>query len=53
MAIILGLNVHCKLLTKMKIAPARFGHGFGTFTLKEAKLFTSLLIKLKVPFECE
>lgn len=51
MAVILELNVHCKLLTKIENDSARFG--FGTFILEEAELLTSLLIGLKVPFECE
>ena len=50
MAVILEWNVHCKLLTKIKNASE---NGFGTFTLEEAELLTSLLIGLKVPFECE
>lgn len=51
MAIILELNLHCQLLTKIKNASTRFG--FGTFSLEEAEMITCLLIRLKVPFECD
>ena len=48
---ILELDLHCKLLTKIKGSEIVFG--FGTCTLDIAETITSLLILLRVPFECE
>jgi hypothetical protein len=45
MAVILELDLQCKLLTKN--ACARFG--FGTCNLEETKLIINLLISLEVP----
>lgn len=49
--VFLELNIKCKLLTKIHSDSIVFG--FGTFSLEVAETITHLLIKLKVPFECE
>lgn len=49
--VFLELNIKCKLLTKIHNDSIVFG--FGTFSLEVAETITHLLIKLKVPFNCE
>jgi hypothetical protein len=49
--VFLELNIKCKLLTKVNSGSIIFG--FGTFSLEVAEKITHLLLKLKVPFECE
>lgn len=46
-----GIESTLPTANKDKNASTRFG--FGTFSLEKAEMITCLLIRLKVPFECE